>query len=87
VVGVMSAYAEGRNAFTEHQQRVLQMFAPYLTQILSSAIDSEARALKSGRRTTVRGADRGDLRMVFNRDRRGGHGILNPDDETSADGQ
>ena len=48
----------------------MQMFAPYLTQILSSAVEAEARALKSGRRTAARGADRGDIRMVFNRDRR-----------------
>ncbi|MEQ1759928.1 MAG: HD domain-containing phosphohydrolase [Vicinamibacterales bacterium] len=87
VVGVLSAYAEGRNTFTEHQQRVLQMFAPYLTQILSSAIDSEARTLKSGRRAAARGADRGDLRMVFNRDRRGGHGILTPEDDATGDDQ
>ncbi len=70
IVGVVSVYASERNAFTENQQRVLQMFAPYLTQIFSTANDAEARALKSGRRLASR--DRGDLRMVFSRDRRGG---------------
>jgi putative nucleotidyltransferase with HDIG domain len=69
VVGVITAYAEERGAFTEHQQRVLQMFAPYICQIMSSATEAEARALKSGRRLAARG-DRGDLRMVFSRDRR-----------------
>jgi putative nucleotidyltransferase with HDIG domain len=69
VVGVITAYTEERGAFTDHQQRVLQMFAPYLCQIMSSAAEAEARALKSGRRLAAR-ADRGELRMVFSRDRR-----------------
>jgi putative nucleotidyltransferase with HDIG domain len=72
VVGVLSVYAEERNAFTQHQQRVLQMFAPYLTQILSSATDAETRALQTGRKVASRGVERGDLRMVFSRDRRPG---------------
>jgi putative nucleotidyltransferase with HDIG domain len=70
LVGVVTAYAEERNAFTEHQQRVMQMFAPYLTQILLSSVESETRAVRNGRRTMSRNADRGDLRVVFSRDRR-----------------
>jgi putative nucleotidyltransferase with HDIG domain len=72
VIGVISVYADGRNAFTEHQQRVLQMFAPYLAQILVSALDAEIRAMQGNRRVVSRGADRGDLRVVFSRDRRPG---------------
>lgn len=74
VVGVITAYAEERNAFTAHQQRVMQMFAPYLTQIFSSAIDAETRALKGGRRP----ASRGDLRMVFSRDRHTSASAVDP---------
>jgi putative methionine-R-sulfoxide reductase with GAF domain len=68
VFGVLSVYAVERNAFTDHQQRVLQMFAPYLTQIFASASEAEARALQTGRRLAAsRGSDRGDLRVVFSR--------------------
>jgi putative methionine-R-sulfoxide reductase with GAF domain len=70
LVGVVTAYAEERNAFTEHQQRVMQMFAPYLTQVLLSAAETETRSVRNGRRTTSRNGDRGDLRVVFSRDRR-----------------
>ncbi len=85
VVGVLSAYAEGRQAFSEHQQRVMQMFAPYLTQIFVSAIDAETRAVKSGRRLP-RATERGDLRMVFSRDRRSDAGHLPAEDDLAEAG-
>lgn len=82
VIGVLSAYAEERNAFTEHQQRVVQMFAPYLTQMFGSALDAEMRAARSGRRP----AARGDLKVVFSRDRwlqaTGAAPVLEDDDES-----
>jgi len=59
------------------------MFAPYLTQILSSATDAETRALQSGRRVASRGSERGDLRVVFSRDRRPGTSADDASDASS----
>ena len=41
------------------------MFAPYLTQMFGAALDAELRAARSGRRAGARG----DLKVVFSRDR------------------
>jgi len=81
LVGVLTAYAEPRNAFSEHQQRVLQMFAPYLTQVFESAASAEQKVVKSGRRMAPRAPDRGDLRVVFSRDRRNGALPFEDDEE------
>ncbi len=68
LVGVLSVYVEPRNAFTEHQQRVVQTFVPYLTQIVASAVDAEERLQSNERRVAARGPER-DLRVVFSRGR------------------
>jgi putative nucleotidyltransferase with HDIG domain len=68
LVGVVSVYAEEKGAFTASQQRVVQLFAPYLARIFSSAEAVEARALEGGRRLVAGGSDRG-LRVVFSRER------------------
>ena len=65
VVGVFTAYAAARQAFTQDQSRLVEMMAPHLGRIVGAALRTEHRTRDSQEPRATTGSR--DLRVVFSR--------------------